>query len=218
MNKVKIKICGLKRAPDVMLCHELGVDMVGFVTEYPLPVPWNLTIEETEFLLSEVKAPMRSCIVTGGSCDKIIALAKKLRPDYVQLHYHETLFDTECIARALRPLNVGVIKTLPFSPNERQAHFGTEDIQKCTEFLNSTEIYAILADMRGPSNAAEKGIPVDVDLYLQVKKYAKKPVILAGGITPENLRQFLFSAQPDIIDIMTGWSTFLAKRAGRNLL
>lgn len=204
MNKVKVKICGLKRVCDVMLCHELGVDMAGFVTEYPLPVPWNLTAEEAKKLLGVVQAPMKSCIVTGGTCVRILDLVENLRPDFVQLHYNETLSDAEYIAETLQPLHIGVIKTLPFSPDERLAQFGTEDIGKCTELLNSTEIYAILADARNPSNAAGKGTPVDVELYRQIKQYAKKPVILAGGITAENLARILSLAQPDIIDVMTG--------------
>jgi phosphoribosylanthranilate isomerase len=204
MIKTAVKICGLKRVNDIRLCYELGVDMVGFVTEYPLPVPWNLTPEETKTLLEEVQAPVKSCIVTGGTCDKIIALAESLRPDYIQLHYNETLVDTNYIVRALRPLHIGVIKTLPLSPYERLAQFGTADIQDCIELLNSTGIFAILADTRAPSNAAGNGIPVDVVLYRQIKRCAQKPVILAGGIKPENLTQLLSRAQPDIIDIMTG--------------
>jgi len=204
MDKVKIKICGLKQACDVNLCHELGVDIAGFVAEYPLPVPWNLTAEETKELLAEVRTPMRSCIVTGGSRDKIIALAKKLRPDYIQLHYHETVSDAGYIAEILTPLHIRVIKTLPFTPDERLAQFSTADIRTCTQLLNSTAIYAILADARVPANAAGKGTCANVDLYLQIKECAQKPVILAGGITPENLTQFLVDAKPNIIDIMTG--------------
>lgn len=204
MNKVKIKICGLKQFCDIKLCHQLGVDIAGFVTEYPLPVPWNLTAEETKLLLAEVRNPMKSCIVTGGTSGKIIALAENLRPGYVQLHYHETLFDAAYIARTLRPLHIGVIKTLPLSPHERLAQFGTENIRECTKLLNSTGIYAILVDTRAPSNASGHGTTVDVDLYRQIKSCTQKPLILAGGITPDNLTQFLSSAQPDIIDIMTG--------------
>lgn len=187
-----------------MLCHELGVDMAGFVTEYPLPVPWNLSAEEAKILLAQVQAPMKSCIVTGGTRNKILALAEKLHPDFVQLHYNETLSDADYIAEALEPLQIGVIKTLPFSPLERLAHFGTEEIEKCVKLLNSTGIYAILADTRAPHNAACKGTPVDAELYRQIKKCAQKPVILAGGITPENLTKVLPSAQPDIIDVMSG--------------
>lgn len=201
---VKIKICGLKHAQDVQLCYELGVDIAGFVTEYPLPVPWNLTADETKSLLAQVRAPMNSCIVTGGTREKIIALADKLRPDYVQLHYHETLSDAKYIAEVLRTRNIGVIKTLPLSRQERLAQFGTEDIRECTKLVNSTGIWALLADTRNPSNAAGHGTSITGDLYRQIKSCTQKPVILAGGITPDNLAQVLSSAQPDIIDLMTG--------------
>ena len=204
MNKVRLKICGLKRACDVSLCYELGVDVAGFVAEYPLPVPWNLTAEEAKSLLAGVCAPMKRCIVTGGTRDKIIALAEDLHPDYIQLHYHETLSDAEYIAGALRTLKIGVVKTLPFSPRDRLAQFGTENIRECVESLNATGIRAILVDTRVPSNAARQGTPADIGLFRQIKGYAQKPVILAGGVTPDNLTQYLTSAQPDIIDIMTG--------------
>ncbi len=203
-KKVKIKICGLKQNQDVHLCHKFGVNIAGFVTEYPLPVPWNLTAVEAKSLLAEVRAPMNSCIVTGGTREKIIALADKLHPDYVQLHYHETLSDAEYIAGVLRSLNIGVIKTLPPSRQERLAQFGTENIRECTKLVNSTGVYALLADTRTPSNAAEHGTSLEADLYQQIKSCAQKPVILAGGITPNNLPQILSSVQPDIIDIMTG--------------
>ncbi|MGE5580192.1 MAG: phosphoribosylanthranilate isomerase [Bacillota bacterium] len=221
-NEVKIKICGLKRACDVRLCGRLGVDIAGLVVEYPLPVPWNLTADEARLLIAEVRAPMRSCIVTGGTRDKILTLAKALNPDYVQLHYRETLTDTEYIARELLDLQIGVIKTLPLSPDERLTQFGTDDIAKCTELLNRAGIYAILVDARSPSNAADtagargrrvsEGGPasegrcaaVDSGLYRQIREHARKPVILAGGITPANIPGVLSSARPDIIDMMTG--------------
>ncbi|MEG3069634.1 MAG: phosphoribosylanthranilate isomerase [Candidatus Syntrophopropionicum ammoniitolerans] len=148
LKRVRIKICGLKRAEDVPLCHQFGVDMVGFVTEYPLPV-LNLTAEKTKSFLEEVQPPLKSCLVTGGTCGKIIALAKDLHPHYIQLHYRETLTETEYIAKTLKQFGIGVIKTLPFSPSERLACFGTEELEECVRLLNSTAVDAILADSRG---------------------------------------------------------------------
>ncbi|NLJ76840.1 MAG: hypothetical protein GX325_06240 [Peptococcaceae bacterium] len=203
-KRVKIKICGLKQAEDVLLCRQFGVDLVGFVTEYPLPVPWNLTAEKTKFSLKEVRPPLRSCLVTGGTSGKTIALAKDLRPHYIQLHYRETLAETEYVARTLKQLGIRVIKTLPFSPFERLACFGTWEIEECVRLLNSTAVYAILADSRGPSNAAKNRTPIDIGFFRRIKKCAQKPVILAGGITSENLPKILSTAKPAIIDIMTG--------------
>ena len=204
MQRIKIKICGLKRAVDLRLCHELGVDLAGLVTEYPLPVPWNLTAEAAKTLLVEVEPPIKSCIVTGGSREKIFALAERLRPGYVQLHYRESLADAAWLAGALAPYGIGVIKTLPFLPEERLSQFGTADIADCVTMLDGTDIYAILADSRAPANAAGPGTLLDLDLYRQIKTQAHKPVILAGGLTAESLPAILASETVDFIDIMTG--------------
>ena len=204
MQRIQIKICGLKRAVDIRLCHELGVDLAGLVTEYPLPVPWNLTAEAAKALLAEVEPPLKSCIVTGGSREKIFALAERLRPGYVQLHYRESLADAAWLAGALAPFGIGVIKTLPFYPEERLSQFGTAGIADCVTMLDGTGIYAILADSRAPANAAGPGTLLDLDLYRQIKAQAHKPVILAGGLSPDNLPAILELAQPQLIDMMTG--------------
>ncbi|HWQ76224.1 MAG TPA: phosphoribosylanthranilate isomerase [Syntrophomonas sp.] len=204
MNQIKLKICGLQRADDIKVCQELGVDVVGLVTEYPLPVPWNLTAEQAALLLTEVEPPLQSCMVTGGSRDKILHLAQKLRPDYVQLHFQESLADTVYLADALLPMGIGVIKTLPPSSRERWQQFGTADIGECTELLNATNIFAILADTRTAANAAKKGVQADLAFYGEIKARAHKPVILAGGLTPGNIAAVLAKTQPDFIDIMTG--------------
>ena len=82
------------RRQDVELCESLGIDLLGFVVEYPREVPWNLTREQAKELMDNTKRP--TCIVTGGSTEHIIALAGKLSPDYVQLHFKETVTQGAC--------------------------------------------------------------------------------------------------------------------------
>ena len=76
----RLKICGLMRESDVELCCGLGVDLCGFVTEYPLDVPWNLTRGECRKLLSWAAPHAKRCIVTGGSPEQVFNLARELRP------------------------------------------------------------------------------------------------------------------------------------------
>lgn len=203
-QKLLVKICGLQRAEDVRLCRTLGADLAGFVTEYPLPVPWNLTESEAAALLPEIKPPLRSCIVTGGSRDKIAALARRLRPHFVQLHYRETISDTLYLCKALRRQGTGVFKTLPHAPQERLLQFGTDDVGQCVKYLNKCGVSAILCDSRAPSNAAEKSNLPDLAFYRKVKQISAVPVILAGGIGPENVRMICSCARPEAIDLMTG--------------
>ena len=204
MRTVMVKICGLMREEDVVFCQEAGVDILGFVTEYPLPVPWNLTRQEIAALLARVSLPHKSCIVTGGSPEKILELARELKPDLIQLHYRETLEDTKQILQALEPLGVGVIKTVPPDRLERIRQFGTEDLSAIASLLEKAGVYAILADSRTPENAARGSSNLDQVFFGSLMKASRKPVILAGGITPDNVTEILEKDRASFIDVMTG--------------
>lgn len=177
---------------------------MGFVTEYPVPVPWNLSRENAKELLSLVRHPYKTCLVTGGSPDKVIELAEILRPSAIQLHYKETLDDTAAIARVLKELGIETVKTMPVTEEEQNHQFGTTDIGDIVSLLCQTEISGILADTRTPSNAAEKGGKADTALFVRIKELSSKPVILAGGITPGNVREMIEQTKAEHIDIMTG--------------
>lgn len=189
--KPLVKICGLMRAEDVALCCGMGVDICGFVVEYPVEVPWNLPSEACGQLLARVSPPAKSCIVTGGPPEKVLSLARKLKPDLVQLHYRETLADTKGLVRALAPYGIGVIKAIPADPAERAAQFGMRDLEGCVRALSGAGVYAILADSRGASNAATGGA-LDLPFCRQVQATAGCPVAIGGrdcgGQLPKDFR------------------------------
>ncbi len=208
MSSIKVKICGLKRSDDVQNCIKLGVDILGFVCEYPVSVPWNLSRHDVLPLLSQVEPPHLSCIVTGGTPRKIIEMATKLRPSLVQLHYKETLEETITITEALRQHNIGVIKTVPPANEERIEQFGTTNINTIVEQLCQTNIYGLLADSRVPANAADGGGQLDLDFYSQIISLSSKPVIIAGGINADNALDIVKQTNAVIIDIMSGVENF----------
>ncbi len=204
MNEMTVKICGLKREADVQLCMDLGVDILGFVTEYPVPVPWNLSRGEAANLINKVQAPHRSCVVTGGTAEKVIELAACLRPSMVQLHYNETLQDTIKIADALRELHIAVIKTIPVGLEERIFQFGTAKIETIVAELCQSSLYGLLVDSRGPANASESSARLDLDFCREIIKLSAKPVLIAGGIHADNVRYTVARTGAQFIDIMSG--------------
>lgn len=189
------------------MCCRMGVDICGFVTDYPLEVPWNLSRVQCAGLLPYVTSPAKSCIVTGGERDMVISLASVLRPDYLQLHYNETLEDVDAIVRALSPYNIKIIKTIPSSEEERYRQFCTVSPDSCAQKLCRIGVSAILVDSREPSNAASSGSSVNLSLYQTVKSASDCPVMLGGGITPDNCHEIMAKVHPDIIDVMTGVET-----------
>jgi phosphoribosylanthranilate isomerase len=217
MRSVKVKICGLKSEEDVRLCMKPGVDILGLVTEYPLPVPWNLSRAGALPLLNIIQSPWESCIVTGGSPNKIIELAACLRPSLVQLHYKETLEETIIISDALRKLNIDVIKTVPFKMEDRILQFGTGDIETIIEELCGTSVFGLLADSRGPSNASANGTGLDPEFCSRIINLSSKPVIIAGGINAGNVCNVLRQTGAGFIDVMTGVESSPGKKDARSL-
>ena len=195
LNKTaKVKICGLMGENDVKMCVCHGADIIGFVVDYPRPVPWNLSAQAAKKLAAIVSRPSESCVVTGGSPDKIIKLVSEIQPDYVQLHGGETLADTARIIDALCKCGVRVIKTVfPDAPGlERSA----------ADFCEAG-VYALLFDPRTPDNATASGT-ADINTFIKLKNAVSCPVILAGGINPWNAAEIIQKTGAKIIDLMTG--------------
>lgn len=204
MAKTQLKICGITRAQDVIFCCRHGVDIIDFVTEYPVPVAWDLTRDQTERLMANVTGGTKTCIVTGGSRDKILTLAKKLRPDYIQLQEHETLVDASVIAKTLLPEGIKVIKAIPADPFERMIQFATMDPARCARLLNETQVAAVLTGCHF-SSADPKGHKLaEPEFFRQIQENLTLPLILAGGITPDSVRSILKEMHPDILDVMSG--------------
>ena len=65
-------------------------------------------------------------------------------------------------------------------------------------------MYAILADSRTPENAARGSSNLDQVFFGSLMKASRKPVILAGGITPDNVTEILEKDRASFIDVMTG--------------
>ena len=108
----RVKICGLMNQKDVNLCVQAGVHMVGFVVDYPISVPWNLTMSKARELIHQVPPFVSACVVTGGTVKKVLDLVNETCPNVVQLHYKETLQEVKELAHQLKLRGVKTIKAL----------------------------------------------------------------------------------------------------------
>jgi len=190
--QVKIKICGLMSSADVQMCASYGADILGFVVDYPHPVAWNLDAASAKKLISAAPKSAKTCIVTTGTPENILDLALYTAPDYVQLHGRETVEDTALIACKIRKHGIMVIKTV--YPDMQAEH--------AVEF-SAAGVHALLLDSRTPGNATTGG-KIDFAFYNKLKSAAAIPIILAGGINPENVREIVERTKTEHIDLMSG--------------
>ena len=238
-----LKICGLMDREGIGLCGSALVDMVGFVTEYPAPVPWNLNSRETALLLDYAaecgkKNRLRTCIVTGGTPEKILSLARRLRPDAVQLHYMETLEETAHITKALHEERMQVIRSVPMDQEQRKYMFGTSSIPGIREKLEETAVDAVLLDSRDGRNAAVGGTGIldrpelvlpqretpftrpgsGHDRTVQARKErSRAKLVIGGGIHAGNVAEAVRRLRPDMVDIMTGVEDAPGRKSAQKL-
>ena len=236
-----LKICGHQTEDDVRASLTAGADLLGFVTEYPVPVRWNLTAAQAAPLLALARgegagsadgkmtgtpsagsadgqmigtpsaARAKTCIVTGGDPAKVLSLARQLRPDFVQLHYTETLAETQEIARAFAADGIAVIRSVSGDRAMRKAAYGTDELPEIIDLLLQSAVSGILLDSRDAGNAARGGSGVlgemggELTPALRDKIRASgKLLIVGGGITAENAAAVYRTFAPDVLDVMTG--------------
>ncbi len=181
-----IKICGLTQPENAFECARLGADAIGLV--FFKKSPRNVTqVQATEItnILPDHVQPIG--VFVNETYSKIMEKVDACRLKGVQLHGNES---PHLIDR-LKFHNLVVIKALfaKKEPKLNQANLYEE-----SNFLLVEYGKGIL-----PGGNAETW-----DYSLINKMKSKTPIILAGGLSLENVQQAIVDANPDGVDISSG--------------
>lgn len=206
----RVKVCGLMNKEDIHICAQAGVHMLGFVVDYPVPVPWNLEKTRARGLIHAVPPFVSTCVVTGGTVENILEIVNETCPNVVQLHYKETLGDVRELAVRLESRGVKVIKALRIDA-DGNCDFEIPDPAIAARELSKTGISAILVDSYTASMPGGTGVTVDLSVFMTVKGNSPLPVILAGGLNPDNINSIVQKTHPYAVDVLTG----VEQRPGR---
>jgi len=182
---VRVKICGVTRAEDAKLIAELGAHAIGlnFYEQSPRCV--------TPFAAAELVRRLPPFIAAIGvfvnwTEAPILALCKALRLSAVQLHGEETPQVVERVARHLP-----VIKAI------RQGQ-GTAT----SDFSRYRAVSAFLLD--SPVSGHYGGTGTTGNWHLARTAAQSHRIILAGGLTPENVAEAIRIVRPYAVDVASG--------------
>ena len=192
MRKVKVKICGITREEDLAVAVAAGADAVGFLVGVPSS-PRNLTLEQAEKLVKQVPVFVDSVVVTvPESVNSLVKIYDRLKPTAIQIH-GEKLSETSVIREKIR--GARLIKTL---------HVKTGNVTAAV-IEDSKFFDAILLDSFTGGQYGGTGMVHDWELSRKIKQIIEPtPLILAGGLTPENVREAIFTVQPYAVDVASG--------------
>jgi len=181
-QRVRIKVCGMTRMEDALLAASLGADAVGFVfydksPRFIPPMKAAAIIRELPPFVSAV-----GLFVSPGQ-DEIDDALKHCPLDVLQFHGEET--PEFCEAQTRR-----VIKAVPV---REKADLNMAHAYHCP----------VLLDAKAPQGVYG-GTGETFDWMLLDGFEHDYPLILAGGLNVENVKQALSVRQWDALDVSSG--------------
>jgi len=179
-----VKVCGLTRPEQVAEIDAMGVDFVGFV--FAPESPRRVTAAHVASIARG--NARRVGVFTGQDAQEVNRIMAWARLDMAQLHGGQ---DAD-FCRAVGPSRV--IKV-----------FWPERYALREEFLRDLDGFGALCElMLLDAGASGGGSGKSLDFAALAGTYAPKPWILAGGLTPENVRPALQKARPAGVDLNSG--------------
>ncbi|UHT65850.1 phosphoribosylanthranilate isomerase [Acinetobacter lwoffii] len=186
--RTRAKICGITRVEDVHAVANAGCDAIGFVF-YP-PSPRHVTLEQAEILIRAVPAYVQVVgLFVNRHADEIQAILNKVALDILQFHGDETPEQCQAIAQQVGRRWYKAIQVQP-----------DLDIVAEIQGYQDAGASAVLLDAWHPDLKGGTGHSFDWDTFPKLNI----PLILAGGLNPDNIEQAILTTQAYAVDVSGG--------------
>ncbi len=193
----RVKICGMTRAEDVEIAIDLGAAALGF--NFYKPSPRYIAPEAAGEITRRVPPPVMTVGIFADEPDieHVLNVAGEAGVSAIQLH----AVGAALVAALVDSTNGG----RPQGPPLRRypvIRAVTVDDDFEPKSLRNIEANAILLDAPHPTLKGGTGQTIDWAKAREATRYAR--VILAGGLTPENVAEAIRQVRPFAVDVASG--------------
>lgn len=179
----RVKVCGITRIEDAVLSAELGARAIGFIF-------WPGSVRCVDALHARAigEALPAHVLKVGVFVDQplrdVAAAARDAALDVVQLHGHESI-------EYARSLGHPILKAVAVDDG-----FTPESLDAIPDDMT------VLLDAHDPVKRGGTG--KTIDWRAAADAAARRPVVLSGGITPDNVRAAVAQVRPYAVDLSSG--------------
>ena len=186
-HRTRVKICGITRIDDAVSAVNAGADAIGLV--FYAPSPRAISIAQAQQIVAAIP-PFVSVVglFVNAPQTEIESVLSKVRLDILQFHGDETAQDCEQVCQQIN---------LPYCKAIR-VKADTNLLQCEAEFKSAK---ALLLDTYSEAAVGGTGQVFDWGL---IPNNLTKPVILAGGLTADNVAAAIHQVQPYAVDVSGG--------------
>jgi phosphoribosylanthranilate isomerase len=181
--QVRVKICGITRLDDALAAVDAGADAIGFVF-FP-ESPRYLPLHDAASIIQELPPFITTVgVFVNEKPDQIERMVIRTGVDLIQLHGDEQPHAHLLARRVIKAIRV----------KNRESLYPLGDYQG--------EVCAFLLDTYTPDVFGGTGQTFNWDIAIEAKKFGR--IILAGGLTPDNVTEAVRRVKPYGVDVSSG--------------
>jgi phosphoribosylanthranilate isomerase len=186
---VRVKICGVTTGADLRAVESAGADAVGVVADVPVDTPREVSLERAATLLDAAPPFLTTTLVTmPETVDDAVAAAERVRPDVLQLHGS---FDADGFRTVRERVAADIVVAVDAADSDRAREL-------------APAVDAVLVDSIDDDGAGGTGETHDWEATADVAATLDAPVILAGGLNPDNVDEAVETVCPFAVDVASG--------------
>jgi phosphoribosylanthranilate isomerase len=194
---VRIKICGITNLEDALLAADLGAQALGFI--FASGSSRKVSPETAREIIRQLPPFILSVgVFVDEEAGVVRELAARVGLDWVQLHGRESPEYCGSLGRR-------VLKAIPI---QDEASLGALR-------LYQGAAQAFLLDTYRAGQAGGTGLAFDWELAARAREYG--PIVLAGGLTAENVAEAIKIGRPQAVDVSSGVETVPGKKDPQKL-
>lgn len=190
---MRVKICGIRDLDEARMAVSFGADALGFLVGLNYRTDDELDLRAAQRLMAEIPPFVSSVLVTHQVDLNWVAQAcQQSGCTIVQLHGDFALAQIPEL-RGMVP-NVRIIKTVSVVDERAITHAA----------LAAQQADAVLLDSRTATRIGGTGRVHDWAISARIVQAIEKPVILAGGLKPDNVGNAIEVVKPFAVDVNSG--------------
>jgi phosphoribosylanthranilate isomerase len=188
-DRVKVKICGITNLADAQAAIDAGADLLGF--NFYAGSARYVSPDTARSIVAAIRSDRRDPTLVGvfvnSPLDEVQSILREVNLDLAQLHGDEPIELIKQLQgrgfKALRPPSADEAE------NQAQAYAAANEP-------------ALLIDAHHPGEYGGTGQVGDWSVAAKIARHY--PILLAGGLTPDNVAQAIAQVRPWGVDVASG--------------
>jgi phosphoribosylanthranilate isomerase len=200
---VRVKFCGITTSEDLTSAVRLGADALGFLVGLVYDSEDQLTAKEAGALIAMLPPFVAGTLVTHRTeLSEVRDFCREAKPQILQLHSD------------FRPDRIPALREeFPGLKIIRAVHVKNEEAIAVARDV-APYVDAVLLDTKTDTRLGGTGITHDWSISRQIRDaLGGTPVILAGGLKPENVSKAIDQVRPYAVDVNSGVSVKRGKKS-----